>query len=125
MTVSVPEGPVHVRVAPGDLAAAVDALLENVFAHTKDGVAFEVRLEEARASRPVTLTVTDHGAGFGDRRSGIVRGDSNSGSTGLGMDIVRRTAEASGGSLLIEDTGRGARVVAQLGSSTRTGDARS
>ncbi len=37
-------GPLPVAVPADELAAAVDALLGNVFAHTPDGTAFAVRL---------------------------------------------------------------------------------
>src|SRR5579875_3004960 len=44
MTVEIPALPIPVRVPPDDLAACVDILLENVFAHTPEGTAFSVRL---------------------------------------------------------------------------------
>lgn len=90
-----PPGSSHVRVAPDDLAAAVDALLENVFAHTPEGTAMEVVVE---VGPDVTaVTIADEGPGIG--RGAVDRGRSGGGSTGLGLDIVRRTAEASGGCL--------------------------
>jgi signal transduction histidine kinase len=90
-------GPLPVPVAADDLAAAVDALLGNVFAHTPDGTSFAVTLIR---SDGVDLTVTDQGPGFDSVRA-AERGASGASSTGLGLDIARRTAEAAGGELTI------------------------
>jgi signal transduction histidine kinase len=97
-----------VRVPAQDLAACVDILLENVFAHTPEGAAFGVRLT-ARASGGAWLTVADDGPGFaGDYAA---RGTSGGGSTGLGLDIARRIADASGGSLTIGRSPRGGAAI--------------
>ena len=110
--VSLPDGPVQVRAATEDLGAAVDALLENVLAHTPEGTAFRVRLTAAHPG--ATLEVDDGGPGVPDDAD--VRGRSDRGSTGLGLDIARRCAEVSGGSMTI-GTARsgGARVTLRLG----------
>jgi signal transduction histidine kinase len=111
--IDLPEAPVEVRAAAEDLAAAVDALLENVVAHTPEGTAFSVRLC-ARAGGGAALEVADDGPGIPETEP--VRGRSDRGSTGLGLDIARRCAEASGGAMTI---GRspcgGALVTLQLG----------
>ena len=113
MTVDVPTGPLPVAVGGRELAACLDALLGNVFAHTPEQTAFAVRL----SARPngVRLVVEDSGPGFVD--AGVVsRGRSGGGSTGLGLDIVRQTAQAAGGQLLLASACRpGARVVVDLG----------
>lgn len=97
MDVYVPDGPCPVAVGPEDLAAAVDALLENVFAHTPEGVGMCVTVE--RLDGQVRVEVADEGPGIPD---GVVhRGRSGTGSTGLGLDIARRTAESGGGELRI------------------------
>ncbi|MEU4563054.1 HAMP domain-containing sensor histidine kinase [Actinoplanes sp. NPDC023936] len=83
---SLPSGAVPVSVAADDLAAALDALLGNVFAHTPDGTPFSVTL----TANPVVLTVSDEGPGFAP--SAARRGVSAGGSTGLGLDIARRVA---------------------------------
>ncbi len=101
----------QVRLAAADLAAAVDALLGNAFAHTPDTAAVDVRVE--RRDDAVAVEVADRGPGLPP--GALRRGESSAGSTGLGLDIARRTAEASGGRLLVEDRpGGGARVVMLL-----------
>jgi signal transduction histidine kinase len=112
-TVDLPAGPLPVRAAAEDLAAAVDALLENVIAHTPEGTDFAVRL--AASGGGGLLTVSDDGPGLPPDAS--VRGRSDRGSSGLGLDIARRCAEASGGSMTLgaSPTG-GALVTLTLGS---------
>ncbi|MBB4935333.1 signal transduction histidine kinase [Lipingzhangella halophila] len=91
-------GPLPVQVSAEDLAAAMDALLGNVFAHTPDGTPFAVHLT-ARPEGGAVIEVSDEGPGMpaADRAELAQRGHSGGGSTGLGLDIVRRTAVASGG----------------------------
>lgn len=97
LTVHLPEQPVPVRAARDDLAAALDALLENLFAHTPDDAAAQVSVRAGPDGGGV-LTVADAGPGLpAGWRAG--RGASGAGSTGLGLDIARRTAEAAGGQL--------------------------
>jgi signal transduction histidine kinase len=112
MTVDVAPGPLPVAVARADLEACVDALLGNIFAHTPNGVAFRVAL----SPRPggAVLLVEDAGPGLpgGDV---VRRGVSGAGSSGLGLDIVRRAAERTGGSVALERSSLGGlRVVVGL-----------
>ncbi len=101
-----------VRVAADDLAAAVDALLENVFAHTPEGTAMAVSVD--LAPEATLVTVADEGPGIS--KHVLARGRSGGGSTGLGLDIVRRTAEAAGGCLEVETApAGGAAMVIRLG----------
>ncbi len=87
-----------VAVSVEELEAALDALLGNVFIHTPEGTAFRL-IVSPRAGGGARLTVEDDGPGLsGDL---VARGVSGVGSTGLGLDIARRTAEAAGGSLRI------------------------
>ncbi len=94
MDVDVPDAPIRVALPPDELGAVVDTLLENVFAHTPPGVALRVAVDAA-ARR---LLVEDSGPGL-PAAGATRRGASGSGSTGLGLDIVRRAAERSGGRL--------------------------
>jgi signal transduction histidine kinase len=110
---ALPDRALPVRLTAGDLGAAVDAMLENVFAHTPDGTAMRVSVSPGRSGGAV-VEVADDGPGLGP--AAAVRGHSNAGSTGLGVDIVRRAAESSGGRLeLGATTSGGARVVIHLG----------
>jgi signal transduction histidine kinase len=112
LTVDVAPGPLPVALPRTDLEACVDALLGNVFAHTPHGTAFRVAL----AARPdgAVLTVEDAGPGLPGGHA-LLRGVSGSGSSGLGLDIVRRAAERTGGTVRFDraDTG-GLRVVVEL-----------
>ena len=115
MTVELAPGPLPVLVARDDLAACADILLENVFAHTPEGASLAVRLSP-RAGGGVWLVVTDDGPGFGDADP-TPRGLSRGGSTGLGLDIARRIAEASGGMLVVgRSAAGGGEVTLGLGS---------
>jgi len=105
-------GPLPVRVPAGDLAAAVDALLGNVFSHTPEGTAFAVDVRP-RDGGGAEVVVRDRGPGLTD--DAVERGHSGGGSTGLGLDIARRTAEASGGNLRVESSGAGTAVTLELG----------
>jgi len=99
MTVELAGGPIPVRASGEDLAACLDILLENVFAHTPEGAALAIRLSH-RAGGGAWLVVADDGPGF--PHAGLTeRGQSSGGSTGLGLDIARRIAEASGGTLTV------------------------
>ncbi len=96
-SLAVPTQPLPVRAGAEDLAAAVDALLENVIAHTPEGVAYSVTLSETE--RGARLVVSDGGPGLPS--DAPVRGRSDRGSSGLGLDIARRCAVASGGSMTL------------------------
>ncbi|MEV4758398.1 HAMP domain-containing sensor histidine kinase [Micromonospora sp. NPDC049559] len=110
-----PATPLPVGVPADELAAALDALLGNVFAHTPDGTDFAVELLP-RAGGGARLAVTDAGPGFPRAQGGAPRrGASGSGSTGLGLDIARRVVETGGGSLRLDRApGGGARVLLVL-----------
>ena len=105
--------PAVVSIPLGDAEAMVDALLENVLAHTEDGTRFRVLVEVRDAT--VTVSIEDAGPGFEDA-SVIERGTSSADSTGLGLDIVRRTVEGVGGHLALGESGAlgGAGIVAQI-----------
>jgi signal transduction histidine kinase len=90
----------------------VDAVLGNVFAHTPDGTGMSVGVR-AREGGGAVLTVRDDGPGMS--ADAVERGRSCGGSTGLGLDIARRTAEASGGDLRIGSSPSGTTVTLELG----------
>jgi signal transduction histidine kinase len=114
MTIDVTPGPLPVAASKPDLAACLDALLGNVFAHTPEGTPYAVRLSPHHGGGAL-LVVEDQGPGFREAAVGA-RGASGAGSTGLGLDIARRTAEASGGTFTVAPAGqRGARILLELG----------
>lgn len=97
-TVEVPEGDgPRVPLARTDLEAALDAVIENVFSHTEEGVAYAVSCVADGGT--ASVRVDDAGKGFSALK--VERGRSGAESTGLGLDIARRTAQATGGSLSI------------------------
>jgi signal transduction histidine kinase len=113
MRVSVPPDRALVQASRDDLAACADVLLENVFTHTPEGAGLTVRVSH-RAGGGAWLVVSDDGPGFPP--GGLRRGLSGAGSTGLGLDIARRVAEVSGGTLAIgQSPSGGGRVALSLG----------
>ncbi len=95
-----------------DLAAALDALLGNVFRYTPQGTPFEVAV--SRRDGYVAVRVDDAGPGIADPDRALRRGSSDRGSTGLGLDIVRRAAIAGRGSVDIDRSALGGTSVVVL-----------
>ncbi|HEX4976304.1 MAG TPA: HAMP domain-containing sensor histidine kinase [Nocardioides sp.] len=95
LTSRLPSTPLVVGADPEDLRDVVDVLLDNVFAHTPEGTGFSVRLE--RAGGRGRLEVRDEGPAVPARHPG-----DRVGTTGLGLQIVRRTITALGGEVEIE-----------------------
>jgi signal transduction histidine kinase len=115
--------PVRIPVARADLAAALDALLGNVFRHTAEGTAFAVDLHNGEDA--VIVLVSDAGPGILDAEAAMARGrgSGSDGSTGLGLDIVRRLAESTGGDVRIGSSvlgGPEVRIWIQLDGRERT-----
>ena len=112
LTLALEPGPLFVPVVRSDLEAVIDAVFDNVFTHTPEGGGFRVEL--TADSSTASLMVDDEGSGF-PRGFGPERGYSTSGSTGIGLDFVRRTVESAGGHLLTPArSGGGARVRIEL-----------
>lgn len=91
--------PAPVPVPRADLAAALDALLGNVFRYTPQGTPIEVAV--TRRDGWVAVRVDDGGPGIPDPDAAVRRGVSNKGSTGLGLDIVHRLAAGARGAVNI------------------------
>ncbi len=98
---------------PADEAeAALDALVTNVFSHTPEGTSYRVTAD--RDGPDIVVAVEDAGPGIADPAV-IERGRSGAGSSGLGLDIARRSAEAAGGRLEIGPSPLGgARIALRL-----------
>jgi len=111
--VRIDQGEAIVAMAIGDAEAMIDALLENVLAHTPEGAPMCVCVTVDEGV--VRISVEDGGPGLGDA-SMVTRGISTRDSTGLGLDIVRRAVEASNGTMTIGSsvTLGGASVVLEL-----------
>lgn len=101
LVLDLPNPPAMVRSSAEDLGAALDALVENVVAHTPDGTPARIILtrQPVGGSDGVLIVVADEGPGI--PLGAGERGRSDRGSTGLGLDIARRCAEAAGGRLTI------------------------
>lgn len=95
-------------IAGEELAMVVDALIGNVFDHTPTGTGMRIRTGEDM--NRLWLELADRGPGIPDETA-LVRGKSGSGSTGLGLDIVRRIAERTGGSVEMAERDSGGAVV--------------
>ena len=108
----VPDVPAPVAILESDAAAVVDALIDNVFSHTPDGADFTVSVSVTDDT--VTLIVRDSGPGIAPYAE-LRRGASSRGSTGLGLDIVRKIIErASGVVSVANELSSGAVITAQL-----------
>ncbi len=117
-SVLVEPGDHRVSVPPDELGALVDVLIGNVFTHTPEGVGYVIRVGTTQDGRS-ELIVEDDGPGF-PSSGAIRRGESGSGSTGLGLDIVARSAERSGGGVRLGEAREGgARVEVVFGQGER------
>jgi signal transduction histidine kinase len=97
-TVRICDSAALVATGATELGAGLDVIVDNIFKHTEAGTALS--LSVAADKRSVKVTVADAGPGMPD--AGLARrGRSGTGSTGIGMDVARRTAEHAGGSLVL------------------------
>jgi len=109
LAISIPSVVTPVAMDSADLIDVVDALVDNVFAHTPDGTDFAVSLTGSELPL-VRLEVSDSGPGAANRDV-AKRGHSTADSTGLGLDIARRAAIAAGGELVIGSSPSGGMLV--------------
>ncbi|MGD2060087.1 MAG: HAMP domain-containing sensor histidine kinase, partial [Acidimicrobiia bacterium] len=98
---------VELNLAREALEALIDALVGNVFDHTPPGTDFA--LSTGNRDGRAWLEIYDRGPGFPESPF-LQRGRSGAGSTGLGLDIVRRTAELTGGTIEVSNGSHGGRV---------------
>ncbi len=89
--------PLLVGVPEDVVSSIADTLIENVLTHTQAGV--DLRVGWQAEGDFATMRVEDSGPGFSAGFDPTTRGVSSRGSTGLGLDIARKAAEAAGGSL--------------------------
>jgi signal transduction histidine kinase len=116
------DAPAGARVdgARDELHRLVLNLMENALRHTDPGTAVEATVE--RRNGEVVLSVEDDGPGIPiDQREKVFerfyRGSGeHSGSSGLGLSIVRAVADSHGGTVQLEEPldGRGARFVVRI-----------
>ena len=102
-----------VAMATDDASAMIDELLGNVFAHTPEGS--PVAVTSVIRTDDVLLAVEDGGPGLPDL--GVLeRGRSHASSSGLGLDIARRSTEAAGGDFRVGTSRRlgGAMIAIRL-----------
>lgn len=92
MDLVLPRGPTPVRLSADDLRDVLDVLVDNVFAHTAEGVALRVELN--RSETCALLVVADAGCGLPSTGT-----EAATGGTGLGLDIAARTARSAGGDI--------------------------
>jgi signal transduction histidine kinase len=119
ITVSAPPG-AHISGARDELHRLALNLLENALRHTDPGTAVEASVE--RVNGQVVFSVEDDGPGIPPELHDKVferffRGAGDrSGSSGLGLAIVRAVAESHHGTVTLEDPldGRGARFVVRF-----------
>jgi two-component system OmpR family sensor kinase len=119
ISVSAPSG-VEIEGARDDLHRLVLNLMENALRHTDPGTAVEASVE--RRNGEVVLAVEDDGPGIAPELQEKVferffRGEGDrSGSSGLGLAIVRAVAHSHHGEVRLEPPldGRGARFVVRF-----------
>lgn len=99
LAVTLPDGPAPVALSALDLADVIDICIDNVFAHTPEGTGFAVSLEVVNGR--LRLAVTDQGPGFAAAASGP-----RPGTSGLGLQLARRTIERAGGTVAMSAPGR-------------------
>jgi signal transduction histidine kinase len=103
---------IQVPVARAELAAALDAVIGNVFRYTPQSTAFEVAI--SRRDSYIAVRVDDAGPGIANPERALRRGASDRGSTGLGLDIAKRVTLTAHGSVSIDRAQLGGASVVML-----------
>ncbi|HET7725000.1 MAG TPA: HAMP domain-containing sensor histidine kinase [Propionibacteriaceae bacterium] len=107
----VPDGPLRVQMPESDLVDLIDICIDNVFAHTAEGVAFGVTL--SRSGDSAVVVIADEGPGFQEHVS--QRGSDVVGRTGVGLEIVEKLVRGLGGTFRTSPPGLpGATVAVSL-----------
>lgn len=110
LTVEYPEDEKILVASPdAEILTALDNLVQNVLTHTSVGTEFSVKI----IKEPPSLIVSDAGKGLSSPNV-FDRGASTGESSGLGLDIVRKIAEASGGDVRIGQ-GSGTNIIVRFG----------
>lgn len=92
--VTLPTGPLRVGMSSLQLGDVVDICIDNVFAHTDEGVNFAVSL--TRQDDVALLVISDEGPGFP-----MVAPPVRPGTSGMGLRIARRLVAAAGGTVTV------------------------
>ncbi len=98
ISVTVTDLPTPVSAPAVDIETAIDALIENAISHTQPGIPFGITV--SRVGSFARFVIEDGGPGL-PAEFELKRGMSHGDSTGLGLDIVRRTVESVEGALSI------------------------
>lgn len=107
----VPDGPLRVQMPESDLVDLIDICIDNVFAHTAEGVAFGVTL--SRSGDSAVVVIADEGPGFPEH--GAQGGNEVVGRTGVGLEIVEKLVRSLGGTFRTSPPGLpGATVAVSL-----------
>lgn len=99
-------GPLEVPLDHSDLGDLVDILIDNVFAHTAEGVGLAITL--SRRDGHAVLVVTDLGG------PPSTHSQEDQGRSGLGLQIARRTVASAAGTLTFVTTPSGTTVTVRL-----------
>ncbi len=92
LEIELPPSRTPVALSALELSDVVDICIDNIFAHTPEGVGFLVRVTTHR--EVMQLTIRDHGAGFPTTRAAPRLGNS-----GVGLQLARRAVERVHGTL--------------------------
>jgi signal transduction histidine kinase len=106
-----PDEPMRVQMPESDLVDLIDICIDNVFAHTAEGVAFGVTLSKSGGG--AVLVIADQGPGF--QEGGAHGSHEVVGRTGVGLEIVEKVVRGLGGTFRTSPPGLpGATVAVSL-----------